>query len=455
MSFPLPPFEGKDPDAAHDLALEALSELEAPFFPWTEVEPFEPIPVRPAKSHYVETTEIFPRSPCLLSIWNGPNRDAEMSTLYAARKGKGPLVEEIPSDPSLVWVTFLYKGDEDTRSVFLTGGPTTDLVEPLSRFGRSNIWYLTERAATDSRFGYNFEEENFEVNGGMERVVRVIDLLDELNPEFTLQGASQLLLPNAPEESKCLGSEKSGWVVFEECLESKALGMRRRYDLYVPSGKRPKGIVVFFDGEAFASGWPELEMGSFMPTPSLLDRLIDDGRLPPMLAVFVRAGNTRNMDLVLNPRFAEFITDELLPKVARNDHILIQPERVIVAGASLGGLCAAYIALQRPDAIGNVLSLSGSFWVDRPAKEYDFRQFREGAVQKSLLASGRLPVKFFLENGIYEGANIVLTNRQLRDILVAKGYDVSYREYAGNHDFTHWASGVIDGLQELTHMWDR
>jgi enterochelin esterase-like enzyme len=50
-------------------------------------------------------------------------------------------------------------------------------------------------------------------------------------------------------------------------------------------------------------------------------------------------------------------------------------QRVIVAGSSAGGLASAFVAFERPDLFGNVLSQSGAFWrraeaSDRPPYEW-------------------------------------------------------------------------------------
>jgi enterochelin esterase family protein len=40
-------------------------------------------------------------------------------------------------------------------------------------------------------------------------------------------------------------------------------------------------------------------------------------------------------------------------------------------------------------------------------------------------------------------------NRHLRDVLRAKGYDVTYREVGANHDWVHWRAMLADGLMTL------
>ena len=43
----------------------------------------------------------------------------------------------------------------------------------------------------------------------------------------------------------------------------------------------------------------------------------------------------------------------------------------------------------------------------------------------------------------------LMSNRHLRDVLRAKGYDVTYREVGGGHDFVHWRAMLADGLMTL------
>ena len=43
----------------------------------------------------------------------------------------------------------------------------------------------------------------------------------------------------------------------------------------------------------------------------------------------------------------------------------------------------------------------------------------------------------------------LMGNRHLRDVLLAKGYDVIYREVGGGHDFVHWRAMLADGLMTL------
>jgi hypothetical protein len=58
-------------------------------------------------------------------------------------------------DPHRSWVTFVWRGDKQTRSVGLAGGPAPLLGRtPLTRLADTDLWYRTENIRNDARFVY-------------------------------------------------------------------------------------------------------------------------------------------------------------------------------------------------------------------------------------------------------------------------------------------------------------
>ena len=64
----------------------------------------------------------------------------------------------------------------------------------------------------------------------------------------------------------------------------------------------------------------------------------------------------------------------------------------------------------------------------------------------------KLPIRFYLDAGALEldrdgkDGSFPVTNRHLRDVLRAKGYEVFYQEFQGGHDHVSWRGTIADGL---------
>jgi enterochelin esterase-like enzyme len=123
------------------------------------------------------------------------------------------------------------------------------------------------------------------------------------------------------------------------------------------------------------------------------------------------------------------------------------PKDVAVAGMSIGGLAAASLAFGAPDVFGGAICHSGSFWWPLPADG------TPGWLVREIDRSPRTDLRFYLDVGNRETTvfvpgtpDQVTANRRLRDALRAKGYPVTYAEYAGEHDYVNWRNTFADGL---------
>ena len=76
-------------------------------------------------------------------------------------------------------------------------------------------------------------------------------------------------------------------------------------------------------------------------------------------------------------------------------------------------------------------------------------------MKREIEAAPKRDVAYYLEAGIYEvgrlenGVDLLTSNRHLRDALKAKGYRVTYDEFAGGHSDLNWRSGFSKGLIAL------
>jgi len=47
------------------------------------------------------------------------------------------------------------------------------------------------------------------------------------------------------------------------------------------------------------------------------------------------------------------------------------------------------------------------------------------------------------------GGMVLETSRHMRDVLLAKGYEVNYQQFVGDHDYLSWRGTLATGLIEL------
>ncbi|HKW09050.1 MAG TPA: alpha/beta hydrolase-fold protein [Gemmatimonadaceae bacterium] len=206
-------------------------------------------------------------------------------------------------------------------------------------------------------------------------------------------------------------------------------------------------LIVAFDGEEYLSD---------IPLPGILDSLTAAKRIPPSVALLIDDGDAaeRLADLANQPKFVTYVADELMPWLHSRWRVTRDPARTIVTGSSAGGLAAAYLAFQKPDLFGNVLSQSGAFWRGNAGSNdapYEW-------LADQYKAAARKPIRFFLDVGAMEtggavgGAapSILTTNQHLRDVLREKGYAVEYFEVPnGVHAPETWKPRLPVGLSAL------
>jgi enterochelin esterase-like enzyme len=414
-----------------------------------------------AKNNAATPEEKFdsPRLAALAKEIKAGNR-AALDAFWLELKDKAPLVEPVEGDEKRLWVTYVWRGDSEAKRVDMIGGlPTSDdFTKPLARLLDTDLWYRTERLPNDARFTYVFTV-NFSkpAPGDKDATMKLLTQMkrDPFNPRTFLSppGSTIVELPAAPPQPwiKPLPGVSQGEIKFHK-IKSEILKEERAIRVYTPPGYDPKGkpcgLLIFFDGET---------VPFLIPLPATLDNLIAKEKIPPMVAVMVNSQTTRTRDLACSGPFADFLANELVTWVRGNFNVSADPAQTVVSGFSLGGLAAAYCGLRRPEVFGNVLSQSGSFWYFEGWKEsanlFERNIFTDsGWLTRQFAKAPRLPLRFFMEVGMLEQGvpvNMVLENRRLHDVLMAKGYPVTYSEYNGGHDMLCWRGSLADGLIAL------
>ncbi len=381
-----------------------------------------------------------------------------------AEKG-APLFEPIEGDDQYVLVTFLWRGNEETRNVVVIGGLAgwDDFKEQqMTRLLATDVWYRTYRGQrelrTTYRLGINDSLEPLHKEKLRERLAGW--QCDPLNPRTFLYPAdkeipgdrddivSVLELPGAPPQPYYAPRPgvPTGKIEMYR-LRSEILENERRVWIYTPPRYTHEGepyrLLVLFDGLAYID---------LVPTPVILENLLAERQIPPLVTVLIDslAHEVRSRELPCQQPFVDYLTTELLPWVRERYHVTADPQRTIVGGSSYGGLAATFAGFRAPETFGNVLAQSGSFWwKPEEASEHEW-------LARQFVLSPRLPLHFYLDVGLKElsstpdnGPTQVIVNRHMRDVLQAKGYPVTYAEFMGGHDYICWRGTIADGLLAL------
>ncbi|MFG1804181.1 alpha/beta hydrolase-fold protein [Micromonospora carbonacea] len=357
-----------------------------------------------------------------------------------------PLIERVDGDSALV--TFLWRGE----AAQTTTGWGIDLA--LRRVPGTDLWHGSQRLPVDLRTIYFLRHGSPELpTDATGRGPTHLDVFnhhpfrlpaDPADPNDRELWTSLLELPKAPDEP---------WIrhhpgvprgtVLTTGVRTAAWGGRRRIAVYRPAvpATGPLPLLVVFDGYLSRA---------LLRVPATLDNLIAAGRIPPTLALFVSApsGARRMTELRPSAALRAFVTRELLPWARRRWAVTDDPARRVIAGSSLGGLAAAYVALAAPGAFGAVIAQSGSFWW--PAST---RPGEREWLTRAYAGWPAAPVRFYLDVGDRENTwprpeqvDQLSVNRRFRDLLVARGHQVTYAEYRGGHDYVNWRRTFAEGL---------
>ncbi len=237
-------------------------------------------------------------------------------------------------------------------------------------------------------------------------------------------------------------------------------GTTRDYWVYVPAqydGSHPACLMVFQDGAGFAS-----ETGAWR-VPVVFDNLIAQGAMPVTIAVMIDPGvlpaahpetqqsrYNRSFEYDgLGSGYARFVTEEILPEVAKRYKLSDDPNDRAIAGSSSGGIAAFTAAWERPDAFRRVLSFIGSFTNLRGGDRY----------ANLIRIMEPKPLRIFLQDGsndlnIYSGS-WYLANQAVAKSLDFAGYDCKFEVGTEGHNSRHGGAILPDALRWLWRDYPR
>ena len=174
---------------------------------------------------------------------------------------------------------------------------------------------------------------------------------------------------------------------------------------------------------------------------TVLDNLIAEGKVPPMIAISIgngsgdAQGSERGLEYdTMSGLYAEFVEKEVLPLVESTCQVKLtkNPAGRATMGGSSGGSCALIMAWYHPEWYHRVLTYSGTYinqqWPWDPETPQGAWGFHETIIPKSRPK----PIRIWMEVGDQDLYNPnlmrdnmhdwVLANENMAKVLAAKGY---------------------------------
>ena len=215
-----------------------------------------------------------------------------------------------------------------------------------------------------------------------------------------------------------------------ESFTSRALGGVRRVWFYLPPGysaDREKlfPVVYVLDGANYVEK---------MDVPRVLDHLIVNKSIPPVIAVFSEPAD-RQEEYSRNPRWRAFIANELVPAVDKRFRTFPTPDHRIILGSSLAAYGAIDLAVAAPSVFGLCAAIAPPI---QAATVVSNQAHARAAV---------VSIKFFVLGGVYD--SMIDGARRLRTTLDEYQAPVSYLEVSEGHNTNTFRGHLDDALKAL------
>lgn len=359
-----------------------------------------------------------------------------------------PLVEKDSLYSDYVWITLIHRDSTENKDIsFEVFGIYSEYRfgdMKMHRLKNTDLYYRSYMVPNDMCFSYRFivkDTVSNEISKSVDHYnYNLIPTVEERNFSYSVLDLNAF---NADWNTKRYYDLNSKIDTIE--YTDNIVAKNRNIYIYLPpdydeNRQKPYPVIYLFDAFIYLNR---------VEVPNILDNLITEGKIEPMIAVlFGTYNNTRGILLPINFEFKnEFIT-VIVPLISEKYNISLNPKYNIIGGMSYGGLAATFIAFYHPDVFGKVLSQSGSFWRGIELSDSYGNEVRNDWMINQFIKEDKKTIDIFLDWGLQE--NMVLgSNRKMVRILNKKNYKFDYIEFNGWHDWSNSRKTFPIGLMYL------
>jgi enterochelin esterase family protein len=314
----------------------------------------------------------------------------------------------------------LYRGSASSISVPGDMNGWTPGTDAMQRLSTTTLWYRTAIYPADARLDYKFI-----LNGSTW-------ILDPRNP-FQVSGGygpnSELRMPAFVPPPEIVYNPSIPHGSFRDTtFYSAALNNARTVRIYTPPSYASSAdsfpVILFHDG---------LEYTTLASAGTVFDNLIAQGRIQPLIGVFIPPVNrTAEYAGAQMTPFTDFLVNTVMPVIDARYRTRRDPASRAVMGASNGGNISLWMAYTHPEAFGNVGAQSSNV---------------VSAISSGFQSSPRLNLRFSLDLGTYDIAQLIPLVRNLVQLLDSKGYEYRYNEYHEGHSWGNWRAHIDNALE--------
>jgi enterochelin esterase family protein len=228
--------------------------------------------------------------------------------------------------------------------------------------------------------------------------------------------------------------------IFEHTVSDAAGSIERKVWAFPPTDEQARTAILFLDAEIYL-----LAVGA----PEVVNGLQRTGKLPAVVSVLISHNDaaSRQSDFICQTDYAAFIAQDVTGWIrARYPGI----RDIILVGLSLSGLAAAFAFTQFQSSFSAAICQSPSFW------------WEDGRFCKELPPASPAGKKLWVcvgdnetdanvshaPSGLFQKLTQIQGCEQACTALRERGFDVTYRMYAGGHDPACWRADL-----ELALPW--
>lgn len=372
-----------------------------------------------------------------------PDRESAVRA-YLAKQERTPIIEGKSR------VHFVWYGNAD--SVEIEGDATLGWrgTEPLERTdcGDRDLFHISYSYPPDAQLHYRFI-----VDGERE--------LDSANPnifpEHVYGDRMVLEMPEfTPTENLALRHDTRRGKVLSLWLRSDHPDFGDRLlQVYSPYGYNKDGSedATFLHDKSRQYPLLLVNDGTVTvfatPFKRVLDNLIHDGKIEPVIVAFVPAQARMKEYLGKDSEYARYLVEEVLPLVESEYRIRPGAADRAISGISFGGNSAMVTGLRYPEVFGNIAAQGGGYGLGQFNGSVDAALSEYASEKKATTPLEHI----YMDVGVYDltvpeldGFRFLDGARRFHERMQELQVDHVYREINGGHQFSNWVQHTEDYL---------